>query len=208
MSSTAAAPVFAVPNKFVVRYGFSNDGHRQIRISDVNDHELAWVPPQSKSTNSMDISVFADEAATRALLYLHPEKGANYWGNTFRACEASTDAVIGSIAHSGLRSFVQDEWQLLTSVGEAMGWIRENLLSALVHRASIPLFPQRYTLKIRGRAVARIRHNWSSLEPAMEVQATAGFANDIDSRFLLAATVLVLSYSVSRETGRTGPRGF
>ena len=102
-----------------------------------------------------DIRIYSDEAKTRELLYIQARQILDF-SAAYDVIDSQTGMKVGVLRRKGLRSLIQDEWQVLDPADQPIGILHEDSLAlSLLRRFLLGSFlPQNYDLLLGDTRVA------------------------------------------------------
>jgi hypothetical protein len=140
-----------------------------------------------------DIRVFTDETQSFELLRIRGRQVIDF-AASFDVTDSLTGERIGVLKRRGWKSLLRAEWDILDSVEQEIGKIREDsAIRAAVRRVLGHVIPQGYTFEVAGMLVGTARHTWNFFVPTVKADFTADPQKRLDRRMLIAAIVLMMT---------------
>lgn len=163
----------------------------KIRIYD-SSGKLQLFSEQKMFRLKEDIRVYADEAKTQELLHIQARQIID-WAAAYDVLDKQSGEKVGVLRRKGLRSMLQDEWEVLDANDQPLGILREDsMLQALLRRLLLgSLLPQNYDLLVRGNRVADLRQRFNLFRYEMDIDFSMDTAHILDRRLGLAAGILL-----------------
>ena len=163
-----------------------------IRIYDESKENLLLYVKQKAFKLKEDITIFADEAQTRAMLKVNARSILDF-SAAYDVTDATTGAKIGALRRKGMMSsFVMDAWEILDTQDAVVGKIQEDSwILALVRRYLANIIPQKFMFTYGESQVGEVKQTWNPFVPQMRVDFSADSAKKLDHRLGLAAVVLL-----------------
>ena len=163
-----------------------------IRIFDESKENLLLYVKQKAFKLKEDITIFADEAQTRAMLKVNARSILDF-SAAYDVTDATTGAKIGALRRKGMMSsFVMDAWEILDTQDAVVGKIQEDSwILALVRRYLANIIPQKFMFTYGESQVGEVKQTWNPFVPQMRVDFSADSAKKLDRRLGLAAVVLL-----------------
>jgi uncharacterized protein YxjI len=163
-----------------------------IRIYDESKENLLLYVKQKAFKLKEDITIFADEAQTRAMLKVNARSILDF-SAAYDVTDATTGAKIGALRRKGMMSsFVMDAWEILDTQDAVVGKIQEDSwILALVRRYLANIIPQKFMFTYGESQVGEVKQTWNPFVPQMRVDFSADSAKKLDRRLGLAAVVLL-----------------
>lgn len=163
-----------------------------IRIYDESKENLLLYVKQKAFKLKEDITIFADEAQTRAMLKVNARSILDF-SAAYDVTDATTGAKIGALRRKGMMSsFVMDAWEILDTQDAVVGKIQEDSwILALVRRYLANIIPQKFMFTYGESQVGEVKQTWNPFVPQMRVDFSVDSAKKLDRRLGLAAVVLL-----------------
>ena len=135
-----------------------------------------------------DIRVYSDESQNQELLKISTPQIIDY-ETTYNVRDVTTGESVGALRRKGFRSFIKDEWKILSSTGQEIGKLTEiSMMAALLSRY-INLIPQTYIVLSSNSEVAKIKQDFNPF--VLKYTMTIKEKNVVDPRLLIAAGILL-----------------
>lgn len=147
-----------------------------------------------------DIRVYADESKTRELLFIHARQILDF-SAAYDVIDSQSGIKIGVLRRRGLKSMLQDEWQVLDPNDQPVGILHEdNLTRALLRRALLGKFlPQDYDFLIGDNRVADLRQRFNLFRYELDIDCSMDTAHLLDRRMAIAAGILLATIEGRQE---------
>mgnify|MGYP001765929830 FL=1 len=139
-----------------------------------------------------DIRVYADEAKTREILYIQARQILDF-SAAYDVVDSQTGAKVGVLRRKGLRSMLQDEWEVLDASDRAIGILHEDSMAlALLRRLLLGSWlPQNYDLLLGSERVADLRQRFNPFRYDLDIDCSMDTAHRLDRRLAVAAGILL-----------------
>jgi hypothetical protein len=144
-----------------------------------------------------EFTIYADQTETTPLLLVRARQiiALDIAHDVF---DPDTGERIGSIRSRGLRSMVQDVWDILDANDQPIGLIAETGLAVL--RRFIKFLPGSHKIELHGQLVATLKQKFRfSIREEMLDLSPGG--DRLDHRFAVACALLALMKETAREDG-------
>ncbi len=138
-----------------------------------------------------DIRIYADEAMTRELFWVHQEQILDAWG-TFAVVDTAANVCVGKIRRNIMSNFLADEYFLMDPYGQTIGRVYEESGRGFM-RKYIPmggLVPERVKVELYGQQVTEIRQQFKVVGDEWDVDCSR-LPPQFDRRVLLAGIILM-----------------
>ena len=115
--------------------------------------------------------------------------------------DSQTRMKVGVLRRKGLKSIVQDEWEVLDASDQQIGILHEDSLAlAMLRRFLLGSFlPQNYDLLIGQTRVADIRQRFNLFRYELDIDLSLDTANRLDHRLGVAAGILLATIEGRQE---------
>lgn len=139
-----------------------------------------------------DIRVYADEAKTREILYIQARQILDF-SAAYDVVDSQTGAKVGVLRRKGLKSMLQDEWEVLDASDRAIGILHEDSMAlALLRRFLLGSWlPQNYDLLLGSERVADLRQRFNPFRYDLDIDCSMDTAHRLDRRLAVAAGILL-----------------
>ena len=139
-----------------------------------------------------DIRVYADESKSRELLYIQARQILDF-SAAYDVIDSQSRMKIGVLRRKGLKSIVQDEWELLNASDQPVGILHEDSMAqALLRRFLLgTLLPQNYDLLLADTRVADLRQRFNLFRYELDIDCSMDTARRLDRRLAIAAGILL-----------------
>jgi uncharacterized protein YxjI len=140
-----------------------------------------------------DIRIYSDESMNNELFQIKQQQIADVWGN-FAVFDPNTNAPLGYLKRKALMSrFVRDEWEILDTAQQPIGKMYESSTGLGLARKYMPgggLIPEKITLEVKGKAVAKINQKFKIIGDIWEIDYR-DVPSVLDRRVLLSCILLM-----------------
>jgi hypothetical protein len=139
-----------------------------------------------------DIRVYADEQKSRELLTIKARQIIDF-SAYYDVVDSQYLTRLGGIRRKGLRSLVQDEWELFDANENQVGLLREDSLrDALLRRLFLgTLIPQNYDLTIGNDKVADFSQRFQLFRYVLDINFQLDTGKILDHRLGIAIAILL-----------------
>jgi uncharacterized protein YxjI len=139
-----------------------------------------------------DIRVYADEQKSRELLTIKARQIIDF-SAYYDVVDSQYLTRLGGIRRKGLRSLVQDEWELFDANENQVGLLREDSLrDALLRRLFLgTLIPQNYDLTIGNEKVADFSQRFQLFRYVLDINFQLDAGKILDHRLGIAIAILL-----------------
>jgi hypothetical protein len=138
------------------------------------------------------VDVFEDEGETRPALRINTESILDL-GSTYVITDARSGETVGMARRRFLRSMLRDHWDLLDAGGNPRGEALEDSAAlALLRRFVADFVPQRFHVRMGGRAVASLHQRWNPFLFRADLRMEPGGDALLDPRHLLGLGILLM----------------
>jgi hypothetical protein len=139
-----------------------------------------------------DIRVYADEQKSRELLTIKARQIIDF-SAYYDVVDSQYLTRLGGIRRKGLRSLVQDEWELFDANENQVGLLREDSLrDALLRRLFLgTLIPQNYDLIIGNDKVADFSQRFQLFRYVLDINFQLDAGKILDHRLGIAFAILL-----------------
>jgi uncharacterized protein YxjI len=139
-----------------------------------------------------DIRVYADESKSRELLLIQARQILDF-SAAYDVIDSQSKLKVGVLRRKGLKSIVQDEWELLNASDQPVGILHEDsMLQALLRRFLLGAFlPQNYDLLLGDTRVADLRQRFNLFRYELDIDCSMDTARRLDRRLAIAAGILL-----------------
>lgn len=153
--------------------------------------DAKWAPHRLDA----DMHVHTDDQGLNEVLTIKTGGG---WDYSFEVVDPRSDRQIGSLVRRDFKSFIADEWKIMSDSGERLGTLREtSLRSALFSRSLGWIYPQSYEIvDVDDQVAATFNRRVNPF--FMNGDMTLSPQTSLDNRFVLAACIL-LSFVEARQ---------
>lgn len=139
-----------------------------------------------------DIRLYGDESMKEELITIQARSMIDF-SATYDVVDTVTGERLGSLRRKGMKSFLKDEWVILSPGESEIGLIKEDSrLMALLRRFLTSLIPQKFHVEMNSRKVAVFNQNFNPFVGKLNLDFSSDTSNELDRRLGLAAAVLLL----------------
>lgn len=156
------------------------------------DGEMVLYSQQKMFRLREDIRVYDDENQGQELLWIQARQIIDF-SAAYDVVDSPTGMKVGVLRRKGLRSLVQDEWEVLDAGDNVIGVLKEdNLTQALLRRLLLgSLLPQNYDVLVNERKVVDLKQRFNLLRYELDIDFTPGGSYGLDRRLGIAAAILL-----------------
>jgi len=139
-----------------------------------------------------DIRVYGDEKKTQEILHIQARQILDF-SAAYDVQDVSTGEKVGVLRRKGLRSMLQDEWEVLNAMDQPIGVLKEDSMALAMVRRLIAgsLLPQNYDLLFGEGRVADLKQRFNLFRYEMDIDCTMDTARKLDRRMAVAAGILL-----------------
>lgn len=139
-----------------------------------------------------DIRIYSDETKTRELLNIQARQILDF-SAYYEVSDSLYTTKIGGLRRKGLRSLLQDEWEVFDAQDNSMGILKEDLLSLAILRRFLfgTLIPQNYDLNIGSGRVADYKQRFNPFRFELDIDFQMDNGHQLDRRLGIAAAILL-----------------
>jgi hypothetical protein len=139
-----------------------------------------------------DIRVYADETKNRELLNIQARQIIDF-SAYYDVIDSQYSTKVGGLRRKGLRSIVQDEWEVFDQQDKPLGILKEDSLKqALLRRFLLGiLVPQNYDLNIGIERVADYKQRLQLFRYVLDIDFQMDTGEKLDRRLGIAAAILL-----------------
>ena len=161
-------------------------------LFDVDGATLRFYVDQKAFKLREQITVYGDETMRAPMLEIRARQIIDFSA----AYDVSTPEGqrVGTLRRKGLKSMIQDEWEILGPDEAPFGLVKEDsLLLAMLRRFLSNLIPQRYDVTVGGQQVATFVQHFNPFIFKMDVDFSPDTGGFLDRRLGIAAVILLLA---------------
>ncbi|KHL91721.1 hypothetical protein QW71_33095 [Paenibacillus sp. IHB B 3415] len=137
-----------------------------------------------------DIALYTDESMERELLRIKARKMIDL-SATYDVYDSETGESLGALRRKGLKSLFKDEWVILDTGDNEIGFIKEDSVFMALLRRVITLIPQKYNVEIGGMVIPAFRQNFNPFVTKIIADFSEDRKGVLDRRIGVAAAVLL-----------------
>ena len=180
---------FQFKNYLLKRQVFALTG--KFRIYSPQD-ELLLFSQQKMFKLREDIRVFTDENKSQELLLIQARNIIDF-SATYDVIDSPTGLKVGTLRRKGLKSMLQDEWDVLDTQDQVVGLLFEdNIRLAMLRRFLLgSLLPQNYDVTLGQERVADLRQKFNPFAYQLMMDFSMDIGNRLDRRIGIAAAILL-----------------
>ncbi len=161
-------------------------------LFDVDGETLRFYVDQKAFKLREQITVYRDESMQAPMLEIRARKIIDF-SSAYDVTTPEGERV-GTLRRKGLKSMIQDEWDILGPGEQPIGLVKEDsLLLAMLRRFLSNLIPQRYDVTVGGQVVASFSQRFNPFIFKMDVDFSPDGAGLLDRRLGIAAVILLLA---------------
>lgn len=188
MPSIASA-VFSHKNYLVRRKIFKLFG-AAFHIYDP-DGNVAFYSKMKAFKMKEDIRLYSSEDMQTEVLSIKARSIIDF-SAAYDVVETNTNTKIGALKRKGMKSILKDEWIILDSEDNQIGFVREDsALLAMVRRFLTNIIPQKYHGEINGEQVCEFKQNFNPFIMKINLDYSMDTKGLLDRRLGIAAAVLL-----------------
>lgn len=166
------------------------------RVLDPND-QLALYADMKAFKLKEDIRLYSDENKQQELLVIKARSIIDF-SAAYDVVDPLSGQKIGALKRKGFKSMLRDEWVIMDSVDNEIGYIKEDsTLMAVIRRIAgefIPFaIPQNFTGALRGVPVLEFKQNFNPFAHKLMLDFSMDTQNLLDKRMGIAAAVLMMA---------------
>lgn len=161
------------------------------RLYDQNEQMVAY-SRQKMFKLREDIRVYADEDQRQELLYIQARQILDF-SAAYDVRDSQTGEMVGTLRRRGLRSMLQDTWDVLGPDERLIGTlVEDNLGLAMLRRLLLgSLLPQNYDLLVNEQRVMDLRQRFNPFRYELILDFSFDTTRAIDHRLGIAAGILL-----------------
>ena len=139
-----------------------------------------------------DIRVYSDDSKSREVLIIKARQVLDF-SAYFDVMDSQYSTKVGGFRRKGIRSLVQDEWEVFNPQDNLIGILKEDSLNrALLRRFLLGrLLPQDYDLRAGMDQLADYKQEFNLLQYIMHIDFRKDAESILDHRLGLAAAILL-----------------
>lgn len=137
-----------------------------------------------------DIALYTDESMERELLRIKARKMIDL-SATYDVYDSETGESLGALRRKGLKSIFKDEWVILDTGDNEIGFIKEDSVFMALLRRVITLIPQKYNVEIGGMVIPAFRQNFNPFVTKIIADFSEDRKGVLDRRIGVAAAILL-----------------
>jgi uncharacterized protein YxjI len=180
---------FQFKNYLLKRQVFALAG--KFRIYGPND-ELLLFSQQKMFKLREDIRVYNDEAKSQELLLIQARSIIDF-SAAYDVIDSPSGQKVGTLRRKGLKSMLQDEWDVLDTQDQVVGRLFEdNIGLAMLRRFLLgSLLPQNYDVTLGQERVGDLRQKFNPFAYQLMLDFSMDVGNRLDRRIGIAAAILL-----------------
>ncbi|MEK3672702.1 MULTISPECIES: hypothetical protein [unclassified Paenibacillus] len=137
-----------------------------------------------------DIALYTDESMERELLRIKARKMIDL-SATYDVYDSETGESLGALRRKGLKSIFKDEWVILDTGDNEIGFIKEDSVFMALLRRVITLIPQKYNVEIGSMVIPAFRQNFNPFVTKIIADFSEDRKGVLDRRIGVAAAILL-----------------
>jgi hypothetical protein len=162
----------------------------RFRIYDMQGNMLMFSQQKAFKLKE-DIRVYTDEQRTNEVLLIQARQIIDF-SAAYDVVDSTTAQKVGALRRKGMKSIIQDEWEILDVVDQPIAIMKEDsLFLALFRRLLSGLVPQNYDVLIGGQRVADLKQNFNPFTYRLTLDFSMDSMNQLDRRLGIAAGILL-----------------
>lgn len=148
-----------------------------------------------------DIRIYNDENKSQELLLIQARSIIDF-SAAYDVIDSPTGQKVGTLRRKGLKSMLQDEWDVLDTQDQVVGRLFEdNLGLALLRRFLLgSLLPQNYDMTLGQERVADLRQKFNPFAYELMLDFSMDVGDRLDRRIGIAASILLATIE-GKQTG-------
>lgn len=191
MANPVPAPkALTFPSKYTLRRKILTLVGAQFHVRNLSDRLIAFTQLKAFKLKE-DIRVYSDEGKGKELLSIQARQILDISAAYDVTDSTAGGQMVGALQRKGMKSIIRDEWTVLDASGKEIAMIQEESQFVALLRRLINLIPQSFHVKVGERIVGRIHQNFNPFVLKLTVDFTEDRKKEIDSRLVLAATILL-----------------
>ncbi|QUL56765.1 hypothetical protein KDC22_09925 [Paenibacillus tritici] len=155
-----------------------------------NSEELLLFSQMKAFKLKEDIALYTDETMDKELLRIKARNMIDF-SATYDVYDSETGESLGALRRKGLKSIVKDEWAILDTRDNELGFIKEGSLFSALLRRFITLIPQQYNVEIGNLVIPAYRQNFNPFVTKIIADFSEDRQGVLDRRMGIAAAVLL-----------------
>jgi uncharacterized protein YxjI len=177
---------------FYAKEGFISFLGDKFYIYGPDEENLRFFVKQKAFKLKESIKVYGDEAMEQIHLEIEARNVMDFSG-TYDV-ETPSGEHVGALQRKGMKSIIQDEWEILDSQDHVIGKIQEDSTAkALMRRFLSNLIPQTFHVEVDGREVGTFEQRFWPFSPRYDIDFSMDRDDTLDPRLGIAAVVLLLA---------------
>lgn len=183
-------PIFQHNQYLLKRQVFALAG--KFRVYDASGENLLLFSEQKMFRLREDIRVFADETKTREVLQIKARQIVDF-SAAYDVIDSATSQKVGTMRRKGLKSILQDEWEILDVNDRVIGRLFEDSMGlALLRRFVVgSLLPQNYDMVFGETRVGDFKQRFNLFSYQLDIDFSMDTARQVDRRLGVAAAILL-----------------
>ncbi len=183
-------PIFQHNQYLLKRQVFALAG--KFRVYDSSGENLLLFSEQKMFRLREDIRVFADETKTREVLQIKARQIVDF-SAAYDVIDSATSQKVGTMRRKGLKSILQDEWEILDVNDRVIGRLFEDSMGlALLRRFVVgSLLPQNYDMVFGETRVGDFKQRFNLFSYQLDIDFSMDTARQVDRRLGVAAAILL-----------------
>ncbi|MBS3816825.1 MAG: hypothetical protein KGY76_04610 [Candidatus Thermoplasmatota archaeon] len=174
-------------HEFVIEQKFFSLGKKYI-IKNSERERVAFSKRESLKVKE-DIKVYKTEKEEKELFRIKQENVLNFNG-LFGVTDPEGGEVIGYLKRKGVRSLINDEWQIMDPSKDKIGSvIGDSLVKEAIRRKSFKYIPHRYKIYHRGEDIGIFKQRLTLLRRAYKLQIKDDPDFELDRRLLISLAI-------------------
>lgn len=163
----------------------------EIRIFDESRKTLLFFVKQKAFKLKEDITVYGDEDKTREILKIQARSIIDF-SAAYDIKDARTYEKVGALRRKGMKSLLQDTWEILNITDNVIGMVQEdNMGMAILRRFLTNLIPQKFRILMDNKPVGILKQTFNPFVPQFEIDFSNDVSNKLDRRLGIGAVILL-----------------
>jgi len=152
---------------------------------------VAFYSKQKAFKLKEDIRLYTGEDMQVELLSIQARQVIDF-SAAYDVVDSTSRMKVGALRRKGMKSIVQDEWNLLDAQDLPIGIVKEDSMAlALVRRFLTNLVPQKYHGEMSGQSVCFFKQNFNPFVLKLQLDFSMDRNRLLDRRLGIAAAVLL-----------------
>ena len=177
-------------NKYLVRRKIFKIFGAAFHIYDM-DGNVVFYSKQKAFKLKEDIRIYTNEDMQVEILTIKARNIIDFCA-TYDVIDPALNIKVGSLKRKGIKSIMKDEWIIMNTEDQEIGFIKEDSVAlALVRRFLTNLIPQTYYGKVNEEQVCLFKQNFNPFVMKINLDFSMDKKGLLDRRLAIAAAVLL-----------------